>query len=129
MPFLVASAYVHSVMIQERRGLLKVWNVFLIGLTFFLTIFGTFLTRSGMIASVHSFAQSSIGNYFAVLPRACSSSFTTTLVLWRWPELRDVPPSLRLRRAAVAAGWIVIAACVPGLVLHLAPAAAACAGA
>src|SRR5689334_9537725 len=55
MPFLTASAYVHSVMIQERRGLLKIWNVALICLTFFLTIFGTLLTRSGMIASVHSF--------------------------------------------------------------------------
>jgi cytochrome c-type biogenesis protein CcmF len=114
MPFLVASAYVHSMMIQERRGLLKVWNVFLIGLTFFLTIFGTFLTRSGMIASVHSFAQSSIGTYFAWF-LLILVVFTTTLVLWRWPELRDIKPSPRLRRAAVAAGWIVIAACLPGL--------------
>src|SRR5580704_15274164 len=115
MPFLTASAYVHSVMIQERRGLLKVWNVFLISLTFFLTIFGTFLTRSGMIASVHSFAQSSIGTYFAVF-LVMLVCFATTLVLWRWPELRDVAPSPRLRKAAVAAGWIVIGACGPGLV-------------
>ena len=64
MPWLTASAYVHSIMIQERRGMLKVWNVFLICLTFFLTIFGTFLTRSGVIASVHSFAQSGIGIFF-----------------------------------------------------------------
>ena len=89
MPFLTASAYVHSVMIQERRGLLKVWNVFLISLTFFLTIFGTFLTRSGMIASVHSFAQSSIGTYFAVF-LLLLVAFATTLVIWRWPELRDI---------------------------------------
>ncbi len=115
MPFLVASAYVHSVMIQERRGLLKVWNVFLVGLMFFLTIFGTFLTRSGMIASVHAFAQSSIGNYFAVF-LVMIVTFAATLVLWRWPELRDLPPSLRLRKAAVASGWLVIAACGPGLV-------------
>jgi cytochrome c-type biogenesis protein CcmF len=116
MPFLTASAYVHSVMIQERRGLLKVWNVFLISLTFFLTIFGTFLTRSGMIASVHSFAQSSIGNYFVgfLLVLVC---FATTVVLWRWPELRDIAPSPRLRRAAVTAGWLVILACGPGLAL------------
>jgi cytochrome c-type biogenesis protein CcmF len=116
MPFLTASAYVHSVMIQERRGLLKVWNVFLISLTFFLTIFGTFLTRSGMISSVHSFAQSSIGSYFAVfllLLIAC----TTTLVLWRWPELRDIKPNRRLRWAAVVSGWIVVLACLPGLYL------------
>ena len=91
MPFLVASAGVHSMMIQERRGLLKVWNVFLISLTFFLTIFGTFLTRSGMIKSVHSFAQSSIGSYFAVV-LLILVSFSSTLVMWRWPELRDVRP-------------------------------------
>src|SRR5205085_7358974 len=64
LPFLTASAYVHSVMIQERRGLLKVWNVFLVTGTFLMTIFGTFLTRSGAIASVHSFAQSGIGTFF-----------------------------------------------------------------
>jgi cytochrome c-type biogenesis protein CcmF len=114
MPFLTASAYVHSVMIQERRGLLKVWNVFLIALTFFLTIFGTFLTRSGMIASVHSFAQSAIGSYFAVF-LLLIIGFTTTLVLWRWPELRDIKPTRRLRWAAVLSGWIVVLACLPGL--------------
>src|SRR5580698_4641998 len=114
MPFLVASAYVHSVMIQERRGMLKVWNIFLICLTFFLTIFGTFLTRSGMIASVHAFAQSSIGNYFAVF-LVLLVTFAATLVLWRWPELRDLPPSPRLRKAAVASGWLVIMVCGPGL--------------
>src|SRR5580693_7849796 len=121
MPFLTASAYVHSVMIQERRGLLKVWNVFLVGLMFFLTIFGTFLTRSGMIASVHAFAQSSIGNYFAVF-LVLLVTFAATLVLWRWPELRDLPPSPRLRWAAVASGWLVIMVCGPGLfyIWHLA---------
>ena len=72
--------------------MLKVWNVVLVCLTFFLTIFGTFLTRSGVIASVHSFAQSSIGNYFvAFLP--CSSSASATLVFYRWPELRDLEAS------------------------------------
>jgi cytochrome c-type biogenesis protein CcmF len=115
MPFLTASAYVHSVMIQERRGLLKVWNVFLVFLTFFLTIFGTFLTRSGMIASVHAFAQSSIGGYFAVF-LLMLIAFGATLVLYRWPELRDLPPSRRLRKAAIASGWLVIMACGPGLV-------------
>ena len=66
LPWLTASAYVHSVMIQERRGMVKRWNVILICLTFLLTYFGTFLTRSGLIASVHAFAQSNIGNFFAV---------------------------------------------------------------
>ncbi len=115
MPFLTASAYVHSVMIQERRGLLKVWNVFLVGLTFFLTIFGTFLTRSGMIASVHAFAQSSIGSYFSTF-LILLVVFAATLVLWRWPELRDLPPTTRLRKAALASGWLVILVCGPGLV-------------
>ncbi len=112
MPFLSATAYVHSVMLQERRGLLKVWNVSLISLTFFLTIFGTFLTRSGVISSVHSFAQSSIGTYFAAF-LVVLAVFTITLVLWRWPELRDVTPAPRLRWAAVAAGWAILGVCVP----------------
>ena len=114
LPFLTASAYVHSVMIQERRGLLKVWNVALICLTFFLTIFGTFLTRSGAIASVHSFAQSSIGEYF-VWFLAGLAAFAFTLVMYRWPELRDLPPSPRLRKAALATGWLILLACGPGL--------------
>jgi cytochrome c-type biogenesis protein CcmF len=116
MPFVTASAYVHSVMIQERRGLLKVWNVFLISLTFFLTIFGTCLTRSGMIKSVHAFAQSSIGSYFVVF-LLLLVAFAVTLVLYRWPELRDLTPSPRLRKAALATGWLVIGACVPGLIV------------
>ncbi|MGH7889539.1 MAG: heme lyase CcmF/NrfE family subunit, partial [Thermodesulfobacteriota bacterium] len=64
MPWLVGTAFVHSVMIQEKRGMLKKWNMALIILTFFLVIFGTFITRSGIISSVHSFAQSDIGPYF-----------------------------------------------------------------
>jgi cytochrome c-type biogenesis protein CcmF len=105
MPLLTATAFVHSQMIQERRGLLKVWNVFLISLTFLMTIFGTFLTRSGAIASVHSFAQSSIGTYF-VWFIAIASAVAATLIFYRWPELRDLPPSRRLRKAAVLAGWV-----------------------
>jgi cytochrome c-type biogenesis protein CcmF len=113
MPLLSATAYVHSVMLQERRGLLKVWNVSLVCLTFFLTIFGTFLTRSGVISSVHSFAQSSIGAYFAVF-LVILIVFAVTLVLWRWPELRDVPPEPRLRSAAVLTGWTILLVCLPG---------------
>ena len=66
MPWFTATAYLHSVMIQERRGMLKVWNIALVFLTYFLTVFGTFLTRSGLIDSVHTFAQSDIGDYFVV---------------------------------------------------------------
>jgi cytochrome c-type biogenesis protein CcmF len=64
MPWLTGTAFLHSVMMQEKRGMLKTWNVWLIFITFMLTIFGTDLTRSGMINSVHAFAQSSIGGWF-----------------------------------------------------------------
>ncbi|MFN8521927.1 MAG: heme lyase CcmF/NrfE family subunit [Chloroflexota bacterium] len=64
MPWLLGTAFIHSVMIQERRGMLKIWNISLILTTFYLSIFGTFIVRSGIITSVHSFAQSSIGPYF-----------------------------------------------------------------
>ncbi len=66
MPWLVGTAFLHSVMVQEKKGMLRVWNVVLILLTFCLAIFGTFLTRSGIISSVHSFATSNIGPAFAI---------------------------------------------------------------
>ena len=61
IPWLTATAYLHSVVVQERRGMLRVWNLSLIIATFCLTILGTFLTRSGVINSVHSFTESAIG--------------------------------------------------------------------
>lgn len=64
MPWLAGTAFLHSVMIQEKKGMLKKWNMTLIIITFFLAIFGTFITRSGVISSVHSFAQSDIGPLF-----------------------------------------------------------------
>jgi cytochrome c-type biogenesis protein CcmF len=64
MPWLTGTAFLHSVMMQEKRGMLKTWNMWLIFSTFMLSIFGTFLTRSGVVSSVHAFAQSSIGNWF-----------------------------------------------------------------
>ncbi len=66
MPWLTGTAFLHSVMIQERKGMLKVWNVALVSITFFLCLFGTFLTRSGIVSSVHAFARSPIGNYIAL---------------------------------------------------------------
>jgi cytochrome c-type biogenesis protein CcmF len=65
MPWLVGTAFLHSVMMQEKRGMLKIWNMWLVFASFWLAILGTFLTRSGIISSVHAFAQSSIGNWFA----------------------------------------------------------------
>lgn len=64
MPWLTATAYLHSVMVQERRGMLKRWNVGLVALTYFLCIFGTFITRSGILSSVHTFVESEIGPLF-----------------------------------------------------------------
>jgi cytochrome c-type biogenesis protein CcmF len=64
MPWLTGTAFLHSVMMQEKRGMMKSWNVWLIFITFLLTILGTLLTRAGLVASVHAFAQSSIGDWF-----------------------------------------------------------------
>jgi len=64
LPWLTGTAFLHSVMMQEKRGMMKVWNVWLVFMTFMLCILGTLLTRSGVVSSVHSFAQSSIGNWF-----------------------------------------------------------------
>ncbi len=64
LPWLTGTAFLHSVMMQEKRGMMKVWNVWLVFITFLLCILGTFLTRSGVVSSVHAFAQSSIGTWF-----------------------------------------------------------------
>ncbi len=64
IPWFTGTAFLHSVMMQEKRGMMKVWNMVLIFSTFFLTIFGTFMTRSGVVSSVHAFAESDIGRYF-----------------------------------------------------------------
>jgi cytochrome c-type biogenesis protein CcmF len=64
LPWLSGTAFLHSVMMQEKRGMMKVWNVWLVFITFLLCILGTFLTRSGVVSSVHAFANSSIGSWF-----------------------------------------------------------------
>ena len=64
MPWITATAFLHSVMMQEKKGMMKVWNIVLVSATFFLCIFGTSLTRAGLVNSVHAFAQSPIGTYF-----------------------------------------------------------------
>jgi cytochrome c-type biogenesis protein CcmF len=66
MPWLTGTAFMHSVMMQEKRGMMKSWNVWLIFSTFLLTLLGTLLTRAGLVSSVHAFAQSSIGNWFMI---------------------------------------------------------------
>lgn len=66
LPWLTGTALVHSVLIQERKGMLKIWNVFLASITYLLTIFGTFLTRSGIVQSVHAFASSDVGSVYLI---------------------------------------------------------------
>lgn len=88
MPWLTASAYLHSVMIQEKKDMLKVWNMVLVILTFALTIFGTFLTRSGVISSVHSFTQSGLGPFFLVF-LGVILVVSVGLLLWRLPLLKS----------------------------------------
>ncbi|MBT7190813.1 MAG: heme lyase CcmF/NrfE family subunit [Anaerolineae bacterium] len=88
MPWLTGTAFLHSVMIQEKRGMLKHWNMILIILTFDLVIFGTFLTRSGVLSSVHAFAQSEIGPLFFLF---ITFTFITSIVLvfYRWVDLKS----------------------------------------
>ena len=79
LPWLTGTAFLHSVMMQEKRGMMKVWNVWLVFFTFLLCITGTLLTRSGIVSSVHAFAQSSIGNWFvgfiAVILLVCFGAY------------------------------------------------------
>ncbi|MDH4177960.1 MAG: cytochrome c biogenesis protein CcsA, partial [Thermoleophilia bacterium] len=88
MPWLAATAFLHSVMIQEKRGMLRVWNVVLVSLAFGLSLFGTFLTRSGVVSSIHSFTQSSIGPWFLALI-IVAVAVSLALILWRLPILRS----------------------------------------
>jgi cytochrome c-type biogenesis protein CcmF len=87
MPWLAATAFLHSVMIQEKRGMLKVWNMVLVALAFNLSLFGTFLTRSGVIDSIHSFSQSPIGAWFLGF-LAFMVVFSVALIYLRLPLLR-----------------------------------------
>lgn len=88
LPWITGTAFLHSVMMQEKKGMMKVWNVVLISCTFFLCIFGTFLTRSGVVQSVHAFSQGSIGHYFVTF-LAIGIALTIFLILDRLPYLKS----------------------------------------
>jgi cytochrome c-type biogenesis protein CcmF len=89
MPWLVATAFLHSVMVQEKRDMLRIWNLTLIGLTYTLCLFGTFLTRSGIVQSVHSFAQTAwFGRVFLSYVVLVAALFFGAL-LWRRKELKS----------------------------------------
>lgn len=111
LPWLTGTAYIHSVMVQERRGMLRVWNLSLLCATFSLTILGTFLTRSGVVQSVHAFADGAVGpmllGFFALIVVV-----SVTLIGWRGDQLRsgghiDSPLS---REGAFLANNLVFAA-------------------
>jgi cytochrome c-type biogenesis protein CcmF len=87
MPWLAATAFLHSAVVQERRGMLKVWNVFLVVTSATLATFGAFLTRSGLLSSVHTFAESPVGRWFFVF-LAVQAVGGIGLLLWRLPQLR-----------------------------------------
>jgi cytochrome c-type biogenesis protein CcmF len=88
LPWITATAFLHSVMMQEKKGMMKVWNMVLISGTFFLCIFGTFLTRSGVVSSVHAFAQSPIGKYFVIF-LAIGIAATVILIFERLKYLKS----------------------------------------
>jgi cytochrome c-type biogenesis protein CcmF len=91
MPWLIGTAYLHSVIIQERKGMLKVWNVILVMLCYLLGVFGTFITRSGVVSSVHGFAESSLGKYFILYMVLIAAGFLF-LILDRLPYLKSERP-------------------------------------
>ena len=101
MPWLAATAFLHSVMVQEKKNMLRVWNAVLVSLAFCLSLFGTFLTRSGVISSIHSFTQSSIGPWFLGFI-GLVATFSAALIFWRLPLLRTTTrlESLASREAA-----------------------------
>jgi cytochrome c-type biogenesis protein CcmF len=111
LPWLTATAFLHSIIIQEQRGILKVWNVVLIWLTYFLVILGTFTTRSGVLESVHSFARSDVGPFFLAFLVIVLFGFLW-LLFNRLPLLRDEQPidSYASREAAfMANNWLFTA--------------------
>jgi cytochrome c-type biogenesis protein CcmF len=89
LPLLPIIAFLHALIVQERRGMLKTWNVVLVLAAFCLAVFGTFNVRSGLVASVHSFAQSEVGPYFLVLLGATVGA-SLMLIVWRLPRLHAV---------------------------------------
>jgi cytochrome c-type biogenesis protein CcmF len=87
LPWLVGTAFIHSIQMQERRGMLKAWNIVLLMVAFFLSIFGTFVVRSGILASVHAFALSAIGPYFLTF-LAFLITGSLALFFYRLPRLK-----------------------------------------
>lgn len=111
MPWLIGTAFLHSVMIQEKRGMLRTWNVSLILATGVLCILGTFLVRSGILTSIHAFGASTLGIYFLILIGVMAVG-SVALVLWRRPLLRSENriDSLLSREAIFLGGNVLLVA-------------------
>ena len=110
MPWLLGTAYLHSVMIQEKRNMLKLWNILLITLAFQFTLLGTFITRSGIITSVHAFGGTGIGGYFLSFILA-STAGVIGLIIYRWNRLKSANrlESLLSRESAfLLNNWLLV---------------------
>jgi cytochrome c-type biogenesis protein CcmF len=88
MPWITATAFLHSVMMQEKKGMMKVWNMVLVSATFLLSILGTTLTRTGLVSSVHAFAQSPVKPYFTTF-LLTATALTAIGIIWRLPYLKS----------------------------------------
>jgi cytochrome c-type biogenesis protein CcmF len=113
LPWFTASAFLHSVIVQERRGMLKVWNVSLVIITFFLTIFGTFMTRSGVVQSVHAFGEDRTLTWMFAVFMVLILTFSFAWVIRRLPLLKpryDLDSWLSREAAFVANNWILLIA-------------------
>ncbi|MBI4817353.1 MAG: heme lyase CcmF/NrfE family subunit [Deltaproteobacteria bacterium] len=112
MPWLTGTAFIHSVQVQERRKIFKVWNMILIVITFVMTLLGTMMTRSGIVQSVHAFAQSDIGGYFLVF-LVITLAVSIGLILYRSDQLRPengLESILSREFAFLVNNWVLLAA-------------------
>ncbi|MGE0706097.1 MAG: heme lyase CcmF/NrfE family subunit, partial [Vicinamibacterales bacterium] len=111
LPWFTATAFLHSVMVQERRGMLKVWNVTLVIVTFFLTVFGTFMTRSGVVQSVHAFGEDrQLAMMFSIFMVAILT-FSFGLVIYRLPLLKarhELDSWVSKEAAFLANNWVLL---------------------
>src|SRR5229473_2116750 len=111
LPWFTATAFLHSVMVQERRSMMRVWNVTLVITTFFLTIFGTFMTRSGVVQSVHAFGQDPVLARLFTGFMVVIVVFSFSLVIWRLPLLKarnELDSWLSREAAFMVNNWILL---------------------
>ncbi len=114
MPWLMGTAFLHSVIIQERRGMLKIWNTILIMLTYLLGVFGTFITRSGVVSSVHAFSDSGLGHFFLIYMAAVLIASLGLIAARRsiMKSERQLDSLLSRESAFVFNNLVLVAACL-----------------